>query len=212
MSETDGRIVVLLQNPVLARALAGLIRDAGAGPDAVDAPEPVEALWSRDWSPADIAVLDPSALGGTPETLARAVARLEPLPRLFAYASDPSIEQARACMQARFRGYVPMSAEPPQVARALAVIANGGIYLDRRYSGALTRAEAAPEARPGRLSERELAVLKRVAMGMSQKQIAAELDISHKTVDTYRARGMRKLDLANRANLVRFAIDHAWLD
>lgn len=216
MSEADGDTVILLRNPVLARALSDLIREAGARPGAAGGTtEPLDTLWSREWEGADLVILDPADLGGTPGSLQSATEALKALPRLFAYASEPSVAQARACMQAAFRGYVPMSAEPAQVARALAVIGNGGIYLDRRFSGALTSAAAAPpqgEARSGRLSEREMAVLKRVAMGMSQKQIAADLDISHKTVDTYRARGMRKLELANRAHLVRFAIDHAWLD
>jgi DNA-binding NarL/FixJ family response regulator len=49
-------------------------------------------------------------------------------------------------------------------------------------------------------------------MGLSHKQIAAELGLSHKTVDTYRARGVRKLGLADRGELVRFALKQGWLE
>ena len=56
------------------------------------------------------------------------------------------------------------------------------------------------------LSEREKEVLKRVALGYTSAEIAEELALSAKTVETYRARGMEKLGLASRAGLVRFAL------
>ncbi|MCB0847944.1 MAG: response regulator transcription factor, partial [Bacteroidetes bacterium] len=54
-------------------------------------------------------------------------------------------------------------------------------------------------------SERELEILKHVAMGMANKEIAEKLFISHRTVDTHRTNLMRKLDIHNIAGLIRFA-------
>ena len=61
------------------------------------------------------------------------------------------------------------------------------------------------------LSEREQEVLKMVALGYTSKEIADQLALSTKTVDTYRARGMEKLGLRSRAALVRFALGQGFL-
>ncbi len=71
-------------------------------------------------------------------------------------------------------------------------------------SGRLTGAES--------LSERETEVLKLIAAGHMAKEIAAKLDISLKTVETYKSRGMQKLSLRGRTELVRFAMKMGWLN
>jgi len=61
----------------------------------------------------------------------------------------------------------------------------------------------------GALSAREREVLRRTAAGTSTAQIALQLSLSPKTVDTYRSRVMRKLGLSNRSNLIRYAMQHS---
>jgi DNA-binding CsgD family transcriptional regulator len=61
------------------------------------------------------------------------------------------------------------------------------------------------------LSEREAEVLLLIAQGLSNKEIAARLRISVKTVETYKARSMEKLGLSGRADIVRFALQKGWL-
>jgi DNA-binding NarL/FixJ family response regulator len=61
------------------------------------------------------------------------------------------------------------------------------------------------------LSEREREVVRYVAHGYSNKEIAAKLDVSVKTIETYRYRATEKLGLHGRADLVRYAIDQGWL-
>jgi DNA-binding NarL/FixJ family response regulator len=61
------------------------------------------------------------------------------------------------------------------------------------------------------LSEREAEVVKRIAHGHSNKEIASQLNLSVKTVETYRARAMEKLGLESRAALVRYALEQGWL-
>jgi DNA-binding NarL/FixJ family response regulator len=62
------------------------------------------------------------------------------------------------------------------------------------------------------LSERESEVVRLVARGYSNKEIAGKLDVSVKTVETYRYRAVEKLGLRSRADLVRYAIERGWLD
>jgi two-component system, NarL family, response regulator NreC len=61
------------------------------------------------------------------------------------------------------------------------------------------------------LSEREVEVAQRVAQGYSNREIATQLTLSVKTVETYRARALDKLGLDSRAALVRYALEHDWL-
>jgi len=61
------------------------------------------------------------------------------------------------------------------------------------------------------LSEREREVVQRVVQGYSNKEIATQLTLSVKTVETYRARALEKLGLTNRAALVRYALERGWL-
>ena len=63
----------------------------------------------------------------------------------------------------------------------------------------------------GELSERETEVVQQTAAGYSNKEIAASLELSIKTVETYRARAMEKLGLQSRAGLVRYAVQKGWL-
>jgi DNA-binding NarL/FixJ family response regulator len=96
------------------------------------------------------------------------------------------------------------------------MVAKGGIYFEPVLAGkALLRQMAAapekPHARHAELSEREKEVLLRLAWGYSNKEVAAELSLSVKTVETYKARIGEKLGLRSRTELVQYALRQGWL-
>jgi two-component system response regulator NreC len=159
-----------------------------------------------------ILVLDPTQ---APDGLDQLVAELRanlPAMQLVAYAADSTEDLARACLNLGFRAFIPKSADASQLTAAVRTVANGGMYVDRAFAEALRSPSDAPVSEdPNQLSTREEAVLQRIAMGHSHKQIGAELGLSHKTVDTYRARGMRKLGVIDRGTLIRLALKHGWL-
>ena len=111
-----------------------------------------------------------------------------------------------------------------ELVRAIRTVACGQRYVDPSLGGSLL-AERGPRRHGGngtatandstgagnRLTGRESEVLHLLAHGHSNKEIAADLSISVKTVETHRATGMVKLGLSNRAALVRFAIAEGWL-
>lgn len=119
-------------------------------------------------------------------------------------------------MQAGARGYVLKRAAADELIRAIRTVADGGVYIDPMIAGKfiqqamLPRATTPPTRAP--LSMRETEVLRRIARGYSNKEIAAELGISVKTVETYKARLMEKQGLKSRADIVRFAIRRGWLN
>jgi DNA-binding NarL/FixJ family response regulator len=90
----------------------------------------------------------------------------------------------------------------------------GGSYIDRALKGRAAREksdELESRQRAPSVSEREKQVLRMMANGHSNKEIAAELDISIRTVEVHKANAMRKLKLRGRIDVVRFAILHGWL-
>jgi DNA-binding NarL/FixJ family response regulator len=90
--------------------------------------------------------------------------------------------------------------------RAVRAVAAGGTYLDPAVAHAMAAARAADE-----LSEREVQALRLIARGYSNKEIAAQMRVSVKTVETYKARGLGKLGLGSRVEVMRYAVRRGWL-
>jgi DNA-binding NarL/FixJ family response regulator len=81
-----------------------------------------------------------------------------------------------------------------------------------KLAGGSSRKHAIVNSARSDLSERETDVLKLTAAGYSHKQIAAQLHVSIKSVETYKARGMERLGFQSRVQLVRYALSMGWLD
>ena len=112
-------------------------------------------------------------------------------------------------------GYLLKRSAADELIRAIRSVSQGIRYLDPSILDELvgmTEFAKTPLQKPEvALSERESEVLKMIAQGLTNKEIAARLDISVKTVETYKARSMQKLGLRGRADIVRFAVDRSWL-
>jgi DNA-binding NarL/FixJ family response regulator len=119
-------------------------------------------------------------------------------------------------LQAGASGYVLKRNDADELVRAIRAVAAGRTYVDSELAA---RALCENDGRGPRtasvdhppLSDREAEVLRRTAWGESNKQIANELGISTKTVETYKARITQKLGLAGRNELVRYAVEQGWL-
>ncbi len=121
----------------------------------------------------------------------------------------------RRMLQAGASGYILKLATGEELVRALRVIAGGGVYLDPVLAGKVVGDIVHEGAEAGRaggthLTERESQVLLRVAQGFSNKEIAGQLDISVKTVETHKLRSMEKLGLRGRAEVVQYALREGW--
>jgi two-component system response regulator NreC len=110
--------------------------------------------------------------------------------------------------------YVLKQSAPGELIHAIRAVAAGGKYIDPKlaakvmgsYSDRGPRGEA-----KGNLSDRESEVLRLIALGYSNKEIAASLTLSVKTIEVHKANAMRKLNLRSRIDLVRYAIFQGWL-
>ncbi len=153
---------------------------------------------------------------------------LEALPAIRSAASQTQVlvltmhddaEYLHQVLTAGGAGYVLKEAADNELLSAIRTVHNGGIFLHPEHAQLLLqkKGEAEPPAPPdddpiSLLSQRELEVLQHIALGHSNKEIAAMLQLSVKTVETYKARVMEKLNLRSRAALVRFALQHGLLD
>ena len=130
-----------------------------------------------------------------------------------------SVHEDRAYVQQLLgigaKGYLLKRSAAEELARAIRAIAAGGIYLDPAIAAkavVFDQTSEQPAAVGENLSPRETDVLRLIARGHSNKEIAARLSISIKTVETYKARAAGKLGLHTRADIVRHAAAQGWLE
>ncbi|MEM4988485.1 response regulator transcription factor [Collimonas sp. H4R21] len=107
-------------------------------------------------------------------------------------------------VQAGARGYVLKDAPGKDIVHAIETVISGGMY----YSAALAQKLARPMTPGQLLTARERQVLQHIANGESNKQIARELDLSVRTVETHRLNIKRKLDIEGQAELIKFAVEN----
>jgi DNA-binding NarL/FixJ family response regulator len=131
--------------------------------------------------------------------------------RLLGYSFSVTLPVIRGALDAGFRGCVSKNASLHQLEIALEAILDGGIFFDRDY-GSQLRPMLATTVVEEVLSAREKEVLVGIARGLSGKQIGFDLNISNKTVETYRARASQKLGLSDRSKLVDYVLDQGWIN
>jgi two-component system, NarL family, response regulator NreC len=120
--------------------------------------------------------------------------------------NDPGF--AREALRAGALGYVLKEAADTQLVEAVRMAAEGRTYLHPELGARMATAPAKQEGFPDDLSEREVGVLRLIALGHTNNEIAEQLFLSVRTVESHRARIQQKLRASTRAELVRYALDH----
>ncbi len=132
---------------------------------------------------------------------------------LTRHTDDGYIQQV---IKAGANGYVLKQSAPSELINAIRAVAFGKSYLDptltqnvvNSFAGA---ARALRGMGTNTLSDREVEILRLIAWGYSNKEIAARLDLSVKTIEAHKANAMKKLNMNNRIDIVRFALLQGWL-
>lgn len=124
--------------------------------------------------------------------------------------NDP--EFARQALRSGALGYVLKDAADAELVEAVRRAANGQTYLNPTLGAKIAASPEQPVGPPDDLSEREAEVLRLIALGHTNGEIAEQLFLSVRTVETHRAHVQQKLGLSRRAELVRYALDHGLLD
>lgn len=215
------RILLADDHAVLRAGLRLLIEAQADMVCAGEASDGIETLAQAEQLQPDLVLLDLSMprLGGLaalPE-----IRRKAPQTRTLVLTMHADDEYLRQCLKGGAAGYVLKQAADQELLLAIRAVMRGEVYIHPAMTRALlgdlvdrsrdlpglSRSDRSADA----LSEREAEVIKQVARGHTNQEIADELNLSIKTVETYRSRAMEKLGLTGRAALVRYALERGWL-
>jgi two-component system response regulator NreC len=153
----------------------------------------------------DVTCLDLSMPGGSGLDVIRQLSEVTHV--LVLTASDDEFYACQSFARGAL-GYLTKDGSEADYVSALTSVAAGRRYVSRRLSAASLGSSIAPTI----LSKREVAELRLVALGYTNKEIAVRLGVSVKTVETYKARIQEKLSVFSRAEMVHYAIEHGLVD
>ena len=183
--------------------------------DAASVEEAVPAILRAE---PDVVLLDVHMPGGGGVEVIRQVAQQRPTQRFLALSVSDAPDDVIAVIRAGARGYVTKSISSSELADAVRRVADGdavfsprlaGFVLDA-FAGAIPAAQVDPEL--DQLTAREREVLQHIARGYLYKEIALRLGISAKTVEAHVSAVLRKLQLSNRHELSRWAVERRLVD
>ena len=153
----------------------------------------------------DLVLMDINMRGGSGLEATASFRAQFPTVAVLILSMHDKLEYVSQAMQAGARGYVLKDAPGKDIVLAIDTVMAGGIY----YSAALAKQLARPLVQDNQLTMREQEVLRHLALGEANKQIARALDLSVRTVETHRLNIKRKLGIEGQAELIRFAVQFA---
>ena len=208
------QLLIVDDHPLMRRGLAQLLsaeRDFTVRAQAANSAEALALLRAQ---PFDLVIADVTLSGVSGLDLLKDIKIHWPhLPVLMFSMHDEMLYAERA-LRAGARGYVSKQAAPECILSAVRRVLSGQIYVSEEVSGRILGKLVAGEANGdgqdsvvNLLSNRELEVLQFIGRGRGTREIAAEMHVSVKTVETYRAHIKEKLKLRSAPELMRFAVD-----
>jgi two-component system, NarL family, response regulator NreC len=207
--------VLIVDDHAVVRAGLRLLIDAEDDLETVgEAGSVREAIFEARSHEPDLVLMDvvmpgESGIEGLPKLLHE-----HPALKVLVLSMQDDPRYVREAFSAGASGYVLKEAADAEVVRAIREVAGGGRYVHPELGARLIAAEAEAVRRADEdpLSEREREVLRLLALGYTNQEIAKQLYISVRTAETHRAHVMQKLRLASRAELVRYALANGLLD
>ncbi len=213
MPRTKPLTVVLADDHIVVRSGLRVLLDSEPSIDVVaeagDVPGAVEAV---DGYRPDVLVLDLHMPG---EPSLPAIARLHarcPHTQVVVLTAQRDPSFAGEALRLGAAGYVPKEAAESQLLEAIEVAAQGGTYLEPQLGARLAANVAATGRAAAELSEREIEVLRLIARGLTNREMAVRLYLSVRTVESHRARIQRKLGRSRRSDLVEYALERGLVE
>ena len=169
-----------------------------------------EALFRITKEHWDVLVLDITMPGRSGLEILQDVKRLRPKLPVLVLSMHPEDQFAVRMLKAGAGGYMTKESADEELVGAIQKVVSGGRYIspslaERMASYLSVDVQKAPHER---LSDREFQVLRMIASGKTVSQIGRELSLSVKTISTYRARLLEKMDMKNSAELTHYAVQH----
>jgi two-component system response regulator NreC len=210
--EATIRIVLADDHAVVRRGLE-LLLDAEPGFEVVAAVGDVEAAirTTRGYKP-DVLVLDLNMPGGSSLDAIPEILKASPTTSIAVLTMQNEPAFARQALGAGALAYVLKEAADDELVTAVRRTAAGETYLNPQLGARMAAEPPTAPGPPDDLSEREVEVLRMIALGHTNAEIAAQLYLSIRTVESHRAHIQQKLRRSSRADLVRYALDHGLVE
>jgi two-component system, NarL family, response regulator NreC len=205
--------IVLADDHAVVRRGLELLLDAEEGLEVVASAGDVDAAIraARGYKP-DVLVLDLNMPGGSSLEAIPTIIEASPGTSIVVLTMQNEPAFARQALSAGARAYVLKEAADDELITAVRKVAAGGTYLNPQLGARIAAEPAQPAGPPDDLSEREVEVLRMIALGHTNSEIAEQLYLSIRTVESHRAHIQQKLRRSSRADLVRYALDHGLVD
>jgi DNA-binding NarL/FixJ family response regulator len=208
------RIVVADDHTIVREGLKQLLSatsDLSVVGEARNGHEVLERVRALDF---DVLLLDMSMPGKSGIELIKQVRAEKPKLRVLVLSMHEEEQYAVRAIKAGASGYLTKESATAQLVSAIRKVAGGGAFITDSVAqqlalGAMPQTEGPPH---GALSDREFQVFRELVSGKAVTDIAAELNLSVKTVSTHKARIMQKMNMSNPAELIRYAIHHRLVD
>jgi two-component system response regulator NreC len=207
---TDEIRIVLADDHVVVRSALRMLLDAEPGLEVVAEAGDVDGAirYLRGHRP-EVLILDLNMPGRASLEALPDIAEASPDTQIVVLTMQSEPAFAREAMQAGVLGYILKEAADAELVKAVRLAAQGRTYLQPDLGARLA---AEPADAPDDLSERELEILRFIALGHTNGEIAEQLLISVRTVESHRSHIQQKLHLAKRSELVRYALERGMLD
>jgi DNA-binding NarL/FixJ family response regulator len=203
------KIIIVDDHPVVRRGLKQIIHeeaDMQVTGEAVNAQEAIDLIRGTE---CDAVVLDISLPGMSGIELLKQLKRESKRLPVLILSIHPEEQYAVRAMKAGASGYLTKESAPGELVKAVRKIVSGGKYVSSSLAERLLEdLETSDKPLHERLSDREFEIMLLIASGKTTGDIAEKLCISIKTVSTYRARILEKMNMRTNADLTRYAIDH----
>jgi DNA-binding NarL/FixJ family response regulator len=208
------RILLVDDHPLvrqgIKQVLTGAFEPALVG-EAASAEEGLNEVRSTEW---DVMVLDLTLPGLTGLDLLKDLRRERPALPVLVLSMHPADQFARRALNAGASGYLTKDSAPTELVKAVSELMAGRRYMNAAVVEELvTHQQAEHTSRPHEvLSDREYQVLRMIASGLTVSQVATRLSLSVKTISTYRARVLDKMNMKTTAELMHYGIQHGLVD
>ena len=208
------RVLVCDDHPIVRRGLREILEQAGAPVTVGEAASAVEGLALARKQAWDTVVLDITMPGRGGLELLKELKSERPDVPVLVLSVHPAEQYAVRVLRAGASGYLTKESAPEELLTAIRHIVRGGRYISPSVGETLADDLGRPAAALPRhgLSDREFEIMRLLASGKRASEIAEHLHLSVKTVSTYRARVLQKLNLRTTAEIMRYAIKHGLVD
>jgi two-component system, NarL family, invasion response regulator UvrY len=207
------RILIADDHAILRRGLKEILvrelKEAECG-EAQSADQVLDLVRKQDW---DLLILDVSMPGRSGLDVLADLKQLRPKLPILVLSMHPVSQYGKRVLKAGASGYMNKECAPEELIKAVRKVLAGGLYvspvLAERLAADLRQTPGEPHEA---LSNRELEVLRMLALGKTASQIAEELRLSVATVATHRAHILEKMNMTTTAQLIRYALQHHLVD